>query len=208
MTPSDRQSTRPTTASGMAGGDPVEDLHDQTVSHSSSMQNQEPMVAESHRGRQTHRAQDDGDGVVDSVSGTSQQSQRTDQASEFGSGQTHTMSQQQSSSQAPESRTTDHDPNHQSPRPASSTGPTIDDDDRNRRQGFLFGDLVVDVFLAHPRARLENTPVYRVIGLEAETFVYKLLVYRDPTGMAEKWISRNWAEIRLADENDRWEELE
>ncbi len=72
----------------------------------------------------------------------------------------------------------------------------------------MLGDLVIDVVLAHPGAGVEGAPVYRVIWWDPETWIYKLQLHRDPTGRALVWTWRNWTEISLFDEDDRWEELE
>lgn len=56
---------------------------------------------------------------------------------------------------------------------------------------------MIDVFLTQQRARLENTPVYRVVSWLPEYSAYGLQLYHDPAGRAPLWIMRNWAEIRL-----------
>jgi hypothetical protein len=138
----------------------------------------------------------------------SQPSQRTNQPpASRADNQTRTTLQQQNNGVLPSSQTNETDPDRVSPQPVSGASNPSFNNDRSRQEGFILDDLVIDVFLAHPGARVEDTPIYRVVAWDPHTFIYRLELHRDPTGRALMWIFRNWAEIRLVDEEGRWEEL-
>jgi hypothetical protein len=181
MTPSDHLETRPTRSS-MAGG----------LSSAG-----ERMRRALNRSRNTN---DHGR--------PSQPSQRTNQPpSSRADNQTRATLQQQNNGVLPGSQTNGTDPDRLSPQRVSGASNPSFNNDCNRQESFILDDLVIDVFLAHPGAWVDDTPIYRVVAWDPHTFIYRLELHRDPKGRALMWIFRSWAEVRLVDEEGRWEEL-
>ena len=132
--------------------------------------------------------------------------QATNYSGEFIDQQTLPPPRQQHSTHNPGAQPEALAPEELSSRSTTTARPAIAND-RNIQQGFRPGDLVIDMFLPHPRARVEDSPIYRVMGCDPKTFIYRLHLHRDPTGRAPLWTSRNWGEIRLVGVDESWAEL-
>jgi hypothetical protein len=198
MASSDQQSTPPTT-NALASGHDIEDVT--TEDRRASLQDQEHTTTDTERGRPTLQMQEQEHRPnANSQAGPSHhQNQQATQPGEAGEDQTRTSSRQPDRADLPEIRITGPDTDPASPQDRETAPPSANDD-RVRLQGFRYGDLVIDMFLTLARPRVQDTPVYRVVGLDREAGLYRLQLYYDPRGTgAMLWTWRNWAQIRLSD---------
>jgi hypothetical protein len=205
-------------------GDPVEPPDIEPDVSPSPIQNKQAAAADVDRGRPTRRGSDHGGSSgMNGASASSQQSHRRDSSRSSDRVLTQregTAAQPNSHSSSRAERSNLDTEDSTSPQSVDTISAQEDNDNENdndhdndhdphRRQGFRLGDLVLDFFLPHPRARVEDTPIYRVTAWDAEASIYRLLLYRDPTGRAPLFTVRNWGQIRLADvQDDEWEDLE
>jgi hypothetical protein len=199
MASSDLQSA-PTATNSLASGHDIEDVT--TEDGRASLQNQEHTTTDTARGRPTLQTQEQEHrpNANSQVGPSYHQSQPATQPGEAGEDQTRTTSRQQDRADLPEIRITAPDAEPASPRQDREAAAPAANDDRVRLQGFRYGDLVIDMFLTLARPRVQDTPVYRVVGVDPEAGLYRLQLYYDPRGTgAMLWTWRNWAQIRLSD---------
>ncbi|ERF70047.1 hypothetical protein EPUS_03599 [Endocarpon pusillum Z07020] len=197
MAPSDEQKKRPST-NGAPEGYPVEPSYTGSVPESALIpDNLRTSSKPEERGRPTHR-NSDRNRSTSGLSAPLRESQGAGQVRGFSNSHTCTgCPQPRNSDEVGGAQTTVSDPERQSPSSTSANRSSTDDNNDKRDQGFMLEDFMIDMFLTQQRARLENTPVYRVVSWLPEYSAYGLQLYHDPAGRAPLWIMRNWAEIRL-----------